>query len=74
MSRVRVLLEPLEDYMVVNFRVHRIFRGARKLVWTPTLIKKQDEHIHLRTNQESLLGYEIITNEHIHFPTSNNKT
>jgi hypothetical protein len=29
--------------MVVNFRAHGISRGARKLAWTPTLIKKIQE-------------------------------
>jgi len=27
--------------MVVKFRARRISQGARKLVWTPTLIKKK---------------------------------
>ena len=39
-SRVRVLSGSLETYMIVNFRVRRISRGARKLARTPTLIKK----------------------------------
>jgi hypothetical protein len=28
--------------MVVNFRVRGISQGTRKLVWTPTLIKKKE--------------------------------
>ena len=32
---------PLETYMVVNFRTHRISRGARKLIRTSTLIIKK---------------------------------
>jgi hypothetical protein len=31
---------PLEAYIVVNFKAHGISRSARKLVRTPTLIKK----------------------------------
>jgi len=41
-SQVRVLWLliwwPLEAYMVINFRIREISRGARKLVRTPTLI------------------------------------
>jgi len=28
--------------MIVNFRTCGINRGTRKLIWTPTLIKKND--------------------------------
>jgi hypothetical protein len=34
--------ELLEAYLVVNFKVSKISRGARKLTRTPTVIKKKN--------------------------------
>jgi hypothetical protein len=46
MSAVRVpqISGPLEAF--VNFRTREINRGARKLAWTPTLIKKEEKKNH----------------------------
>jgi hypothetical protein len=38
-------LEPLEIYIVVNFRTHKINRGTRKLTRIPMLIKKKKRNV-----------------------------
>jgi hypothetical protein len=35
--------------MIVNFRARKINRDARKLVWTPTLIKKKIQYVRIET-------------------------
>jgi hypothetical protein len=30
----------IHAYMIVNFRTHKISRGARKLAWTPWILQK----------------------------------
>jgi hypothetical protein len=43
--------------MVVNFRIHRISRGARKLARTPTLIKK----IHVVSSSNPMVANMMTT-------------
>jgi hypothetical protein len=46
--------------MVINFRVHGISRGARKLTQTPMLIKKKSNlEKKIRTEKNLLLGFTI---------------
>jgi hypothetical protein len=50
---------PIEAYMVVNFRVRGISRGARKLARTPTLTKKKSLNF---KSLKPLKGIEMLNN------------
>ena len=56
--------------MIVNFRIHGINRGTRKLTRTPTLMKKKSDQSHAPMGSATMKAHAYIVVILAQFPSS----